>query len=77
MLPEFFYYTQFIRKPFYTDDAYFGVMARDLGLIARQIPGFRFFLPKTDKDLRDSIAFGHQVDVVRMLKYYARYDRLA
>ncbi|XP_031560872.1 beta-1,3-galactosyltransferase 1-like [Actinia tenebrosa] len=77
MLPSYFHYTQFIRKPFHTDDAYFGVMARDLGLSARQIPGFRFSLPKTDEELLAVIAFGHQVEVTGMLKYYLRYELLA
>ncbi|XP_031569901.1 beta-1,3-galactosyltransferase 5-like [Actinia tenebrosa] len=76
MLPSYFHYTQFIRKPFYTDDAYFGVMARDLGLSARQIPGFLFYHPQTDEKLLAAIAFGHQVDVTGMLRYYSRYELL-
>lgn len=51
-------------------------MARDLGLTARQIPGFRFTHPQTDKDFLATIAFGHEVDVEGMLKYHARYDLL-
>ncbi|KAK3752071.1 hypothetical protein QZH41_002499 [Actinostola sp. cb2023] len=39
LLPAYFHYTQFRRKPFHTDDAYMGVVARDLGVKAINIPG--------------------------------------
>jgi hypothetical protein len=40
ILPHYFNYTKYHRKPFHTDDAYLGVVARDLGVVATQIPGF-------------------------------------
>lgn len=75
ILPRCFNYTQF-RRPFTTDDAYFGVMVRDLGINATQIPGCSLTPPKTDCELMMATAFGHALDASAMFKYHARYHEL-
>jgi hypothetical protein len=75
ILPRFFNYTQF-RKPLHTDDAYFGVVARHLGVRATQIPGFSLTHPITDCQFMTATAFGHKIDANYMLKYHSNYKTL-
>jgi hypothetical protein len=75
ILPRFFNYTQF-RKPFNTDDAYFGVVARHLGVTATQIPGFSLIHPITDCQIMTATAIGHEIDALSMLKYHSTYNQV-
>ncbi|XP_031561980.1 beta-1,3-galactosyltransferase 5-like [Actinia tenebrosa] len=76
ILPRCFNYTQSVKRPLTTDNAYFGVMARDLGVNATQIPGFSLNPPKSDFEVMIATAFGHALDSSAMFKYHARYHNL-
>ena len=69
LLPGYFNYTQF-HKPFHTDDAYIGVAARDLGVKAVQIPGFKLAIPDSGCDWLKAMAIGHMIRPEMMLRYH-------
>lgn len=78
ILPQFFNYTKFGRKPFHTDDAYIGVAANDLGIEARKLPGFNLQFTikiRTACDLITSLTMGHKINASTMIKYYDFYTK--
>ncbi|XP_031556120.1 beta-1,3-galactosyltransferase 2-like [Actinia tenebrosa] len=78
ILPRFFNYTRFGRKPFHADDAYLGVVANELGIEATKMPGFNLHFrikPRSACDLITSTTMGHKIDASTMIKYHNFYTK--
>ncbi|XP_031567623.1 beta-1,3-galactosyltransferase 5-like [Actinia tenebrosa] len=81
ILPQFFNYTKFGRKPFHTDDTYLGVVASELGIEAKTLPGFdlryhtEYIRPRSACDLITSTTMGHMIDAFTMMKYHNFYTK--
>ncbi|XP_031550141.1 beta-1,3-galactosyltransferase 5-like [Actinia tenebrosa] len=78
ILPRFFNYTRFGRKPFHADDAYLGVVANELGFEATKMPGFNLqfrIKPRSACDLITSTTMGHKIDAPTMIKYHNFYTK--
>lgn len=77
LLPAYFYYTQ-VFKPFHTDDAYLGVLARDLGVQVIGIPGFNSYkIPSTDCEFISAVAMGNSIEPHQMIGIHETYKKLA
>lgn len=67
-----------MHKPLYTDDAFMGVIARDLGVPVREIPGFSLYgVPKNTCQFSTTVAMGHDITPKNMLFIQETYERLA
>jgi hypothetical protein len=76
ILPHYFNYTKYCRKPFHTEDAYFRCCGERLGSCSYSIPGFnlQFIVkPRSDCELLSSIAMGHKINASTMIRYYRFY----
>lgn len=74
-IPFYLNYTQY-RMPFNTDDAYVGVVARDVGIQAAQIPGFKLFAPRDNKTalFYGAILLGDGIDGPSMERFFSIFE---
>jgi len=69
-------YTQY-RRPFFIDDVYIGLAARDLGVKPYWIPGFWFKTPSNDAEFMVSTAVGHNLNAKSIQRYHNMFTALS